>query len=100
MPAPCYIGDEASAAAFRIAGTRVMVPGAGQEVAALAAARAESPLVLLSAAAAARIPAAVLAQARAALAPLVLIVPDLRKEAPLPDLAARLRGELGLEASR
>ena len=69
-------------------------------VAALAAARAESPLVLLSAAAAARIPAGALAQARAALAPLVLIVPDLHEEAPLPDLAARLRRELGLEASR
>lgn len=100
MPAPYYIGDEASAAGFRLAGTRVIVPREGEEAAALAAARAAAPLVLLSAATAQRISAGVLAAAQATLAPLTLIVPDLLGAAPLPDLAARLRRELGLEATR
>ena len=38
------------------------------------------------------------ATALAALAPLVLIVPDLAGAVPVPDLAARLRRQLGMEA--
>jgi hypothetical protein len=41
-----------------------------------------------------------MATAELALAPLTLIVPDLRDEAVPPDLAARLRGQLGLEEPR
>jgi hypothetical protein len=40
----------------------------------------------------------VLRAALSAWAPLVLIVPDLHDEVPLPNLAARLRSQLGLEA--
>jgi hypothetical protein len=40
----------------------------------------------------------VLRAALSALAPLVLIVPDLDGEVPLPNLAARLRSQLGLDA--
>ena len=36
--------------------------------------------------------------ALSALSPLVLIVPDLQAEVPLPDLAVRLRAQLGIEA--
>jgi vacuolar-type H+-ATPase subunit F/Vma7 len=97
MSIPCYIGDEASAAGFRLAGARVIVPLAGDETAALAATRESATLVLISADVATRISAPDLAIAQAALAPLVLIVPDLRREVPMPDLAARLRGQLGLE---
>jgi vacuolar-type H+-ATPase subunit F/Vma7 len=98
MTAPVYLGDEVSAAGYRLAGALVRSPAAGEESAALAWACARSPLVLLSAAVAAGIGEGVLRAAQAALAPLLLIVPDLQGEAPLPDLAARLRGQLGLEA--
>ena len=98
MPAPAYIGDEISAAGYRVAGARVTVPAAGEATAALDAARASSPLVLISAAVAAEIEAARLRAAMMALQPLVLIVPDAQGEVPLPDLAARLRGQLGMEA--
>ncbi len=98
MPAPVYLGDELSAAGYRLAGAIVRTPRAGEEAAALAWARANAPLVLLSASVAAGIAEAVLRSALSALAPLVLIVPDLQGDAPLPDLAARLRGQLGLEA--
>jgi vacuolar-type H+-ATPase subunit F/Vma7 len=98
MPAPVYLGDELSAAGYRLAGALVRTPRAGEEAAALAWARTQAPLVLLSAPVAAGIAEAVLRNALSALAPLVLIVPDLQGDVPLPDLAARLRGQLGLEA--
>jgi vacuolar-type H+-ATPase subunit F/Vma7 len=97
MAAPFYIGDEVSAAGYRLAGARVEVPERGEEAAALEAARAQAPLVLVSAAVAARIPERALHAALAALTPLTLIVPDLRGEAAMPDVVARLRHQLGLE---
>jgi len=97
MTAPVYLGDEVSATGFRLAGVQVRVPERGTESAALAAARAEAPLVLVSATLAARIAEAELRAARAALAPLVLVVPDLDGATPVPDLASRLRKQLGLE---
>ena len=97
MAAPVYLGDEVSGAGFRLAGMQVRVPERGTEAAALAAARAEAPLVLVSASIAARIGEADLRAARAALAPLVLVVPDIDNATPVPDLASRLRRQLGLE---
>ncbi len=97
MTAPVYIGDEISASGWRLAGARVALPGRGDETAALAAACATAPLVLVSAAVAARIDPAALASAASAMAPLMLVVPDPQGEVTLPDLAARLRGQLGLE---
>ena len=98
MTAPFYLGDEVSAAGYRLAGASVRTPAAGDETSALSEACAQAPLVLLSAAVAARIAEGVLRSALSALAPLVLIVPDLAGDVPLPDLAARLREQLGLEA--
>ncbi len=98
MSAPLYLGDEVSAAGYRLAGARVHTPRTGRETAALAWARSHSPLVLVSAAVAGAVADTELREALAAPAPLVLIVPDLRGVVPLPDLAMRLRAQLGLEA--
>jgi vacuolar-type H+-ATPase subunit F/Vma7 len=98
MSAAVFLGDAVSAAGFRLAGAAVRTPRAGEEAAALAWARAQAPLVLLSASVAAQIGDAGLRTALSALAPLVLIVPDLHGEVPLPDLATRLRAQLGLDA--
>jgi vacuolar-type H+-ATPase subunit F/Vma7 len=98
MSAAVYLGDTVSAAGYRLAGAVVRTPLAGEEAAALAWACAQAPLVLLSSSVASHIGESVLRAALSALAPLVLIVPDLHGEAPLPDLAARLRAQLGLEA--
>jgi vacuolar-type H+-ATPase subunit F/Vma7 len=97
MPAAVYLGDAVSAAGYRLAGALVRTPPAGEEAAALAWAGAHAPLVLLSSSVASHIGEAVLRAALSALAPLVLIVPDLHGEVPLPDLAARLRSQLGLD---
>ena len=100
MALACYVGDEVSAAGFRLAGVSVIVPVPGSETAALTAARADASIVLIAADVAARISPRELALARAALAPLALIVPDMRGEIDMPDLAARLRAQLGLEDAR
>ncbi len=97
MAIVCYVGDEISAAGFRLAGAKILVPSEGEETNALATACAEAKLVLVSAAIAARIDEAALARALAALSPLTLLVPDPAGKAPLPDIAARLRRQLGLE---
>ena len=98
MPAPIYLGDEVSAAGYRLAGVETAVPPPGGEGAALQGARAKAPLVLISPAVAARIDVHVLREALSALAPLVVIVPDTQGVVPRPDVAARLRGQLGLPA--
>ena len=97
MTAPVYIGDELSAAGWRLAGASVALPTAGEETAALLSACAAAPLVLVSAAVAARNDPAALATAASAMAPLMLVVPDPQGVVTLPDLGARLRGQLGLE---
>ena len=98
MDRPVYLGDEVSAAGYRLAGALTRTPVAGEEAAALAWAGAHAPLVQVSAAVAAGVGEAALRRALAAPAPLVLVVPDRLGAVPLPDLAARLRAQLGIEA--
>lgn len=102
MSTVVYLGDEVSAAGWRLAGATVHTPAPAEQAAALARACAQqtpaASLVLLSAAVAAGIAELPLRRALSALSPLVLIVPDLLGEVQLPDLAARLRSQLGLEA--
>jgi vacuolar-type H+-ATPase subunit F/Vma7 len=93
-----FVGSEVAAAGFRLCGLRTLVPPPGEEAKALAEARALGPLVLIGADCAARLPQALLEAALAAVAPLVLIVPDPQGRAPVPDIAARTRAQLGLEA--
>jgi vacuolar-type H+-ATPase subunit F/Vma7 len=96
MPLAVYLGDAVSAAGYRLAGVDARVPDRGREADALAHACAEASLVLISATLASRLPAEVLRHAERALAPLAVVVPDLQGETPLPDVAKRLRAELGL----
>jgi vacuolar-type H+-ATPase subunit F/Vma7 len=98
MRAPIYLGDEVTGAGYRLAGAQVRVPAPREANAAFEEACATGPLVLVSAAVAVHIDAGLLRAALAALQPLVLIVPDAQGEVPRPDLAARLRGQLGMEA--
>jgi len=97
MQSPIYVGEEVNGAGFRLAGARVRVPEPGRAAEALDEAREQAPLVLVSAAVAAEIPEARLAAAVAAIVPLTLVVPDPVGGTPMPDLAKRLRGQLGME---
>jgi vacuolar-type H+-ATPase subunit F/Vma7 len=94
MAALVYIGDELSAAGYRLAGASVATPAPEQAAQALALALTQAPLVLLSAALASAIPPATLRRAACALRPLLLVVPDIVGGTPAPELVQRLRGQL------
>lgn len=96
-PRPIFLGAEADAAGYRLAGLETRVAERGAEGAALEEARAHASLILVSAAVAARVPASALSAAVSALAPATVIVPEVLGAGGLPDVAARLRRELGLE---
>lgn len=98
MSAPIFIGDEVSAAAYRLAGARIRVPAQKDVMSVMRAACSETDLVLITAEFASHLPPQELAQARAAIRPLVLVVPDVREKVPLPDLTTQLRSQLGVEA--
>lgn len=92
-----YIGDEVTAAGFRLAGAQILLPAAGEEAASLTQARRDGQLILVSAEIAARIPREPMEAALAALTPLTLVVPDLLGRQPIPDRAQRLRRQMGME---
>lgn len=96
-PAPVFLGDELSAAGFRLGGALTRTPAAGEEAAMFEWARQRAPLVLITPAVAERLPAGQLARALAVTTPLVLIVPDVRGREQPPDLTQALRRQLGME---
>lgn len=99
MPAPLFIGDEPSAAGWRLAGARVMVPDPGAESrSVLTALGGEAELVLLSSVTARALPPALLERFLLSLKPLTLVVGDVAEAVPVPDLAARVRARLGMSA--
>lgn len=97
MAAPVFIGDEVTAAGYRLAGVEVRIcePARAAEELALAVKRA--PLVLLAATHAATLPPRELDALTSAVSPLVLVVADARGLAAVPDVAADVRRELGVQ---
>jgi vacuolar-type H+-ATPase subunit F/Vma7 len=96
MKRPIFLGDETSAAAYRLAGVDARAIAEGGEPQALDAACDDAPLVIVAASVAARLPPRKLQLACAALEPLVVVVPDLDADVELPDIGARLRRQLGI----
>jgi len=93
-----YIGDEASAAGYRLAGAEVRVPAAQEVPEVFRDARAsDAELILLSAQLAGSLPAAELDAALVGTRPLVAIVPDVYGRNPAPDVAREVRLALGIE---
>lgn len=90
-----FIGDEVSAAGYRIAGLRVRVPEVGAETAILLEELARASFVLVSRGVAGCVEPAALKRAMAAVTPLCWIVPT-RAEAAASDIAARVRLQLGV----
>ena len=96
MSVPVYIGDAVSAAGFRLAGLRIHVPDTTELLMQIEQAATDAPLVLLGADLAAQLPVAELDWLLSAVTPAVVVVPDVRGQADLPDLATRLRQQLGV----
>lgn len=96
MTVPVYIGDAVSAAGYRLAGLRVHVPNTDAIHTEIEQVCRDAPLVLLGADIAAQLPVAELDRLLSALTPAVVVVPDVRGQAALPELANRLRQQLGV----
>lgn len=99
MAALMFVGDEAAAAAFRLAGVRTLSPRLQDAAPVLRQAlHARPDLLLVTAEYAGQLPIAELERALLSLEPLLLLIPDLRARVPMPDLAAQVRRQLGLVA--
>lgn len=97
MERPVFLGDEVTAAGFRLAGLEVRSPDPAHAGEALAEARAEEPpLILLTAELAANLAAAELEDLLAAARPPIHLVTDAAGRVPVPDLAARIRAQVGV----
>jgi vacuolar-type H+-ATPase subunit F/Vma7 len=91
-----FLGDEASAAGFRLAGIATCIVVAGREEEAFQRARGDAAVLLVDARCAARLPPAVLSAAQAAVQPLLLVLPASPEDVPPGDPAAHVRRLLGL----
>ena len=97
MASPVFIGDEVTAAGFRLAGFETGFPKAGEAGKALARARAQSNLIVMTAACADMVPESDLDEALRALAPLLLVIPDINGNQAPGDMETRVRELLGIE---
>jgi len=97
MDAMVFIGDELTAAGFRLTGIDVIVPAAGEVAAAFADATRRAGLVIITADLARQVAPGDLDAATTAEASTVAIIPDVLFRVSPPDLARRLRGILGIE---
>lgn len=95
MKAIVYLGDEANAAGFRLAGIDARVATPGGEAAEFARAGGEAAVLLVGRRFAASLPATILAAARLAAQPLVLVLDDGDGAAP-DDVAEPVRRLLGV----
>ncbi len=96
-PVIVFLGDELSAAGFRLAGVAARVPPHGEEAAWLEAALQEAQMVLISARCAAALSPAVIEPALALRSPLVMVLPDWRGARPANEPAAKVRNVLGID---
>ncbi|MBF0294604.1 MAG: Vacuolar H+transporting two-sector ATPase F subunit [Magnetococcales bacterium] len=99
MPSPVFIGDEASATGWRLAGARVVTPTPGEEATTvLAYLSGGTELLLLSTSCARRLPQTLLERVLVSLRPLTLVVPEVTDPAPAFDLMHRVRARMGISA--
>ncbi|MEO5345100.1 MAG: hypothetical protein H7834_01825 [Magnetococcus sp. YQC-9] len=97
MAAILFIGDEVSAAAWRLIGVRVSIPPSGQEERIVGEALAGScELLLLSASSARLISKSLMERFSTSIHPLTLVVPDATGRVMPPDLAGIIRARLGM----
>ena len=94
-----YIGDEATAAGYRLAGAESRVPAPAETPAVFRRAIADgADLILLSSARARDVEPGLLEAALSGTRPLVAIVPDVYGVHPAPDVAREVRLALGIES--
>ncbi len=94
-----YLGDEVTAAGFRLAGAEVYVPAAAEAADAIRqACSGDDELVLVSTELAGALPADELRALQLGEQPLFTLVPAVFGETPAADLVREVRSALGIEA--
>jgi vacuolar-type H+-ATPase subunit F/Vma7 len=94
---PAFIGDEVSAAAWRLIGVRATVVEKGDVATAFEAAAGDTGLLLITAASAAELDNERLDAAVRDARPLILVVPDVANRLVPPDLDKEVDRVLGIE---
>jgi vacuolar-type H+-ATPase subunit F/Vma7 len=94
--APVFIGDEVTAAGFRLAGLRVRSPKEGDLPAVLEWANSSTSLIYITAEYAAALEDEQQHRLLAQLYPPVVVIQDIRSNTPVQDLAKQLRAQLGV----
>ena len=97
MGGAIFIGDELTAAGFRLTGIETVVPEGDSAAAAFADAAQRASLIVITAALARQVPAAAIEAAMLAERPAVTIIPDVLFQAAPADLIGKLRAALGIE---
>jgi len=93
-----FIGDEISAAGFRLAGLDVFVPESGEEKYVLEKINENTDFIIITAQVAAAVPQPTMNHLMQMDKPLLLVITDMRNYLASPDLALSLRGQLGMKA--
>ena len=96
MATYAFIGDQATAAGFRLGGAEVHSPATEQIPALFRRLMDETDLLLITAEAAAQVPEPLMRQSLHQGRPLLLVVPDAAGRRQPEDLAALLRRRLGM----
>jgi vacuolar-type H+-ATPase subunit F/Vma7 len=91
-----FIGDEVSAAGYRLCGVDVHIATEKNVLALLQHACERASMVLLGSSAARSVPEKELDRLLANLQPPVLVVPDVRGRHHIPDIAHRVHSQLGM----
>lgn len=91
-----FIGDEVSAAGFRLAGVTCYTPVAAEVTALFQRLRGEAGLILLTAEYAGHVPELLLAEAQREQHPLLLVIADIRDRVVPADVTSALKRQLGL----
>lgn len=97
MSVPVFIGDEVTAAGYRLAGARILTPVQGEVTAEFRKALEHAQLVFITAGCAAELAEQGLNEAIRSADPLVLVVPDAAGRAAPPDLDRQIDRVLGID---
>jgi len=96
MTAPVFIGDEISAAGFRLAGVRIRTPQPEELLKVIEWACNNTSLILITSEFAAMLPTNEYERFVSQESPAVLVVSDVRAKSTEEDLNKRLRTQLGI----
>ena len=96
MAAPIFIGDELTAAGYRLAGVRIRTPEPEDVLQILEWASTDSSLIMITPAFIKALSADDYDRFMRQETPAVVVVPDIRASTPIEDFAKTLRAQLGV----